>query len=51
MKFLQAFYQKMMKWREKEKKVQLNRDEYDFLPAYLEIIERPAAPWAVVLPG
>ena len=22
------------------------RDEYDFLPAYLEIIERPAAPWA-----
>lgn len=46
MKFLQAFYQKMMKWREKEKKVQLTRDEYDFLPAYLEIIERPAAPWA-----
>lgn len=45
-KFLHPFYQKMMKWRDKEKKTQLIRDEYDFLPAYLEIIERPAAPWA-----
>ncbi len=39
-------YQRLMQLRKKQADTTRTRDEYDFLPAYLEVIERPAAPWA-----
>ncbi len=39
-------YQRALKLWQTQADVARTRDEYDFLPAYLEVIERPAAPWA-----
>ncbi|AWK14335.1 HlyD family type I secretion periplasmic adaptor subunit [Candidatus Fukatsuia symbiotica] len=43
MKFISQW---IAKWRDKQQQAARTRDEYDFLPAYLDIVERPAAPWA-----
>lgn len=38
---------KVLKKREqRHSSTERTRDEYDFLPAYLDIVERPVAPWA-----
>lgn len=37
--------QAWQKERKSEKAMERNRDEYEFQPGYLEIIERPPAPW------
>lgn len=45
-RFYQRIVQCIVQWRVKQQQVARSRDEYDFLPAYLDIVERPAAPWA-----
>ncbi len=44
-KHVKTAWQAWLKDRKSEKAVERNRDEYEFQPGYLEIVERPPAPW------
>lgn len=44
-KHITTAWQAWQKERKSEKAMERNRDEYEFQPGYLEIIERPPAPW------
>lgn len=46
MSFFRHLCQRALQFWHKQQESARTKDEYDFLPAYLEIIERPAAPWA-----